>query len=975
MQSIICLLLAVGSAYVRVPDKTVAPTIGSREVWVFFTDKGIYNEADYGAAVNTIDRHATEPSVSRSNARPDFNDIPVRESYIRQIEGLGGRLRAKSKWLNAASFDLPPDLVAQIYSLPFVYDMKPVASRATTEADFFPLTRVTATSQYRTTDTAYARRFYGPSYDQAQMMGVPDLFFRGYFGSNVKLAMFDTGIKLTNRGISRARIHKQYDFISGDNCYAARSNNSWQPAAVDNVRFLGFARGLTLHTVQAQSGSQDTLLMAFCADSFAYGFTAPRRAVFASSSTDGGSNWSSPLPLIMSSPSGPTFENLTMAGHGNVSYVAFNQLTPANPAPATANVYLGYFIGTDWHGNPQMIAPGRYPAVTVLGDTLYLAFVQSDSLVELWKASVESPEPESLPAATFAAGEPLAGLQIAVGTNGVADIITTGLKSGRIAQFRTTDGGVTFARLNEPVAAGAARTRMIQHDPQRLIVYEDRSQSVFSRLATLGSEDNGLTWNPAGTVTDSVFSIGGFDFAPDTLAGITLVYETGGFLHRTASTDFGSTWSAPTLIESTGFNAMPALAATGDGSLALWFKRGDDSAVWQTADTARFSTEQPYHGTRMASIIAGYQQGGVIGVAPGVDLLIAKTELLKVRSGRFYEYNMEEDAYIEALEWADRMGADVISTSLGYRNWYGDNQFDGKTAPISIAASIAAKRGLLVVTAMGNRDTTDARTWWPNPYIVAPGDADGVITAGGVQKNETPWRYAGVKGGSGTGPTSDGRTKPDLVALSDTVAVVSPDSEDYLEGSSGTSCATALIAGACALLKEAHPQWSAGSVKAVLFATASRSVKSCTFGFGVPRVDSAYRLYPPEKDIVDVPGDEIGVVFPNPFIPALQSRVYFQINLSRPAPFDITDPTPVESPVVIRIFSASGSLVDTVNLNTQTMGRPGRYGDSGDVALLEQIGAYWDGKNEAGKPVAAGLYLAVLQTTFGRSTTKFALVR
>jgi hypothetical protein len=958
MQLIICLLMAADAAFVRVPVKTVVPTIESREVWVFFTDKGIYNQADYGAAIRAVGRSATVSSAGRSPARLDFNDIPVRESYVRQIEQLGGRLRTVSKWLNAASFDLPPDLVAQVYSLPFVYDMKPVASRATTEADFFPLARVTSGSQYRSTDTAYAHRFYGPSYDQAQMMGIPNLFFRGYFGSNVKLAIFDTGIKLTNRGISRARIHKQYDFISGDNCYAASSNLSWQPAAVDHIRFLGFARGLTLHTVQAQSGSRDTLLMAFCADSFAYGYTAPKRAVFASSSTDGGGTWGSPLPLVISAPAGPTFENLTMAGHNSVTYLAYNQLTPANRAPAAASVYLGYFIGTDWYGVPRLLAAGRYPAVTVLGDTLYLAFVQSESLVTLRKASVALPEPESLQATTFAAGEPLAGLQIAVGNNGIADIIATGLKSGRIAQFRSTDGGTTFNKLNEPVAGGAARTRLIADDQKRLLAFEDRSQNAFSRLAALISADGGVNWGPAGTVTDSVFSIGSFDLLSDTLSGLTLVYETGGFLHRASSADFGSTWSAPVLIESTGFNAMPVLAATGDGALSLWFKRGDDSAVWQAADTAKFSREQPRHGTAMASIIAGYQQGGVIGVAPGVDLLIAKTELLKVSSGRLYEYNMEEDAYIEALEWADRMGADVISTSLGYRNWYGDNQFDGKTAPISIAASIAAKRGLLIVTAMGNRSNDSLAYPWPVPYIVAPGDADGVITAGGVEKNLLPWR------GTGTGPTSDGRTKPDLVALSDTVAVVDADSEDYLTGSSGTSDATALIAGACALLKEAHPQWSADSVKAVLFATASRSVKSCTFGYGVPRVDSAYKLFPPEKGIVDIPRDGIGVIFPNPFVPASQPKVYFPINLTRPAP-----------EASISIFSASGALIDTITLNATAMPRPGRYGVDGDVAMLEQIGAHWDGKNESGRPVAAGLYLAVLQTTFGRSTTKFALVR
>jgi hypothetical protein len=963
MQVIICLLMAVGAAIVRVPQKTVAPTMESRKAWVFFTDKGIYNQADYEAAIRKVGRFAMVTSSERSAARLDFNDIPVRESYIRQVEQLGGRLRTVSAWLNAASFDLPPNLVNQVYSLSFVYDVKPVASRTAVETGLFPLKRVTSSGQYRSTDTAYAHRFYGPSYDQAQMMGVPDLFFRGYFGSNVKLAMFDTGIKLTNRGISRARIYKQYDFISGDNCYVARSNTSWQPAAVDSIRFLGFARGLALHTVRAQSGSRDTLLMAFCADSFRYNYNVPpKRAIFASSSTDGGSTWGADQPLVVSASggqySGPTFENLTMAGHEDVTYLAYDQLTPSYDSAAAASLYLGYFIGTDWRGGPQFIAPGRYPVLAIQGDTLYLAFVQTDSLVAVWRASIASPEPVPLAdSVTFSAGEPLTGLQLTASSDGTVDVVTTGLKSGRIALYRSTDAGVSFAKLNEPIAEGAAHVQLLTNGDDRLLAYEDRSQSAFSCLATRGSSDGGSTWYQAGTVVDSVFSVGGSDLVFDTLSEINLVFETGGYEYRASSTDFGITWTAPALIESTGFNSAPVLTATGAGATALWFKCGDDSAVWQTADTAKFSREQPYHGTSMASIVAGWQQGGIIGIAPGVELLLAKTELYKTSNGNYYEYDMEEDAYIAALEWADRMGADVVSTSLGYRSWYGDDQFDGKTAPISIAASIAAKRGMLVVTAMGNRNN-DPRYPWPVPFITAPGDADGVITAGGVEKNLLPWRDGGV------GPTSDGRTKPDLVALSDTVAVVFADSEDYLTGSSGTSDATALIAGACALLKEAHPQWSADSIKAVLFATATRSVKSDTYGFGVPRVDSAFKLFPPEKGIVDIPRDGIGVIFPNPFVPASQARVYFPINLTRPAP-----------EASIRIFSASGALIDTIPLNANVMPRPGRYGVDGDVAILEQIGAYWDGKNESGRPVASGLYLAVLQTTFGRSTIKFTVVR
>jgi hypothetical protein len=376
----------------------------------------------------------------------------------------------------------------------------------------------------------------------------------------------------------------------------------------------------------------------------------------------------------------------------------------------------------------------------------------------------------------------------------------------------------------------------------------------------------------------------------------------------------------------------------------------------------------------MASLIAGYQQGAIVGIAPAVDLLVARTELFAVRTGFSYEFNMEEDTYIQALEWAENAGADIVSTSLGYADWYGDDQFDGKTAPISIAASLATKRGLLVVTAMGNRaDTLQSRFWWPNPYIVAPGDAEGVITAGGVQKTGAPWQSSGIKGGSGTGPTSDGRIKPDLVALSDTVTVINPDSTDLLSGSAGTSCATALIAGACALVKEIHPQWTADSIKAVLFATATRSVKSCTFGFGVPRVDSVYKLYPPGPDMPDFKSDQIGLVFPNPFVPKKHQRLYFQLNLMQPAPEGEQPDT--SSPVSIGIFTTSGALIRKLELDTRSLGRPGRYGDYGDTVRLDSVGAFWDGRNNSGRAVASGLYLAVLQTTFGRHVAKFALVR
>jgi len=77
------------------------------------------------------------------------------------------------------------------------------------------------------------------------------------------------------------------------------------------------------------------------------------------------------------------------------------------------------------------------------------------------------------------------------------------------------------------------------------------------------------------------------------------------------------------------------------------------------------------HGTLTWSTAAGYKPGSLIGPAYHANFLLAKTE--DVRS----ETQVEEDNWIAALEWADSLGADVISSSLGYSDWYSSTDMDG----------------------------------------------------------------------------------------------------------------------------------------------------------------------------------------------------------------------------------------------------------------------------------------------------------
>ncbi len=948
------LFLLLGTSLVRVPDKTEPPVIETNHVWVFFTDKGVFSDKDCRQACELVAARAPQDVVARRSRAPvtgfDFDDLPVREQYIRAVEALGARRRTVSNWLNAASFIMPVTAISRVYSLPFVCDVKPVAHRSVDEIPTFALTRFEAEDSRRA-DTSDYRKFYGFSYDQAQLMGVPEVAFRGFYGSNVRLALFDTGLKLRNRAVARLRPYKQHDFLSGDNFFSARSTD-WQPTQIENLRYFGLARDPALATV---NGAGDTCLLAFVADSFAYGYNPPVRVIFTCYTTDAGRTWSDPAPIVRSRPFDNTAENLSFATNRFTSYLVYDELA-ATGADASASIYLGWYIGTDWYGTSMYLGSGRYPSIAVANDTLYVAAVRAESLLVLWKASVIMPAPEPLLQSVFNAGEPVADPQVVTGPGGSISIVVNGYKSGRLLQFNSTDGGANFGFDRELVAAGARACRLTQNGDVLLLVYKDESAAGFVRLALLASRDRGRSWIHSGFIAESTLAVGGFSSMLNRAGRVSVIYEAGGLLYHAQSEDLGNSWSTTGPLDTAGFCYMPAITEVGTGELAVWFKRGDDNTVWEESDTAKFSRQQPDHGTRMASIIAGWQQGGLVGVAPGVDLIVAKTELYKVRSNRYYEYNMEEDTYIEALEWAERIGADIVSSSLGYRGWYSPSQLDGKTAPVSIAADLAARRGMIVVTAMGNRDTTINP--WPGPYLVAPGDAEHVITVGGVQKNLTAWR------GTGTGPTADGRIKPDLVALCDTVAVVAPDSLDWLDGAVGTSCATALVAGVCALVKEARPNWSAESVKMALFSTATRSVKSCTFGYGVPRIDSIYRLYPPGLETPDIPGDGIGTIFPNPFVPAVHGRAYFPINLTRP----VTD-------AKLRIYAASGVLVYESDLNESVLSQPGRYGASGDISTLEAAGAFWDGKNQAGKPVAAGLYNAVLQTTFGHHVTRFVLVR
>jgi subtilisin family serine protease len=247
------------------------------------------------------------------------------------------------------------------------------------------------------------------------------------------------------------------------------------------------------------------------------------------------------------------------------------------------------------------------------------------------------------------------------------------------------------------------------------------------------------------------------------------------------------------------------------------FVNGDED-VGDGADQGEGS-----HGTATLSVLGGFKEGQLIGPAFAAGFILAKTE------NTFSETPVEEDNWAAAAEWAEALGADVISSSLGYLEYdspftsYGFTDMNGETAVSTRAANLAASLGVVVVTSAGNNGFDAAHN-----TLGAPADGRGVIAAGAVDPLGTRAFFSSV------GPTADGRIKPDVAAQGVAVKVASPTSPSLYGLAAGTSFSCPLTAGVAALVIQARPEYTPQQVADVLRTTASQAgAPDNLLGYGI----------------------------------------------------------------------------------------------------------------------------------------------
>lgn len=273
-----------------------------------------------------------------------------------------------------------------------------------------------------------------------------------------------------------------------------------------------------------------------------------------------------------------------------------------------------------------------------------------------------------------------------------------------------------------------------------------------------------------------------------------------------------------------------------------------------------YATSMSTHGTMVLSTMGANLPGQLIGTAPRASYWLLRSE---DTNG---EYLLEEYYWVNAAEFADSVGVDIINSSLGYSAFdnplenHSYEDMDGNTTVITIGADMAAAKGILVVNSAGNSGGN--YTW---PYITAPADGDSVFTIGAVDINGNYAYFSSI------GPTYDGRFKPDVMAMG--MGSIVANVNGGIASGNGTSFSSPIIAGAAASLWQANPTMTNMDLLNAIKATASKSNNPDNLmGWGIPDFLLANNLLTTNLIQTSNPIRNLKV-FPNPFASHLNIEV------------------------------------------------------------------------------------------------------
>jgi hypothetical protein len=289
--------------------------------------------------------------------------------------------------------------------------------------------------------------------------------------------------------------------------------------------------------------------------------------------------------------------------------------------------------------------------------------------------------------------------------------------------------------------------------------------------------------------------------------------------------------------------------------------------------------EDDSHGRQCLSNMAANWPGEMVGTSPKASFWLLRTENANS------EYPIEEFNWVVGAEFADSTGADMISSSLGYIDFddarfnYSYSNFYNNTAMVTQGASLAAKKGMIVMNSAGN---SGAQTW---RYIGFPADADSVCAVAamdtlGVIASFSSWGYPG-------------KIKPNITSVGRNTIVAGTTTAVT---NNGTSFSNPNIAGLIACLWQAFPEFNNMAILNAVYRSSDRyNTPNDRFGYGIPNFRKAWQILRAQQN-QQLYGSTTLWATPNPFNDTIQVRFIAQ----------------VDGTASIRIINSNNVVVDSI---------------------------------------------------------------
>jgi serine protease AprX len=295
--------------------------------------------------------------------------------------------------------------------------------------------------------------------------------------------------------------------------------------------------------------------------------------------------------------------------------------------------------------------------------------------------------------------------------------------------------------------------------------------------------------------------------------------------------------------------------------------------------------EDDSHGMYCLSILSANWPGKMVGTAPKAKYWLIRTENV------FSEYPVEEHNWVVGAEFADSTGSDMISSSLGYADFddpafdHTYNDFYKNATTVTKGASIAVKKGMIVMNSAGNEG---GNSW---KYISFPADADSVCAVGAVNSlgQVAPFSSFGFPG----------KIKPNIASVGWGTVIAGLNNQPAT--GNGTSFSNPNVAGLVACLWQAFPQFNNMKILDAVYRSADKyTAPDNRVGFGIPNFRLAYEMLETEANATNISFQNDWLIpAPNPFRNNLS--VYIK--------------TPETGKISLRLVDALGRTMDVVSFD------------------------------------------------------------